>query len=260
MNVFELQAWLREFGDKSLIVDGIAGPKTTEACKRLLERHQQMVYKDPMLAAEQLIMKVVGGLIVGPIDGIPGPATEKARKHWLRGPWRNHMNQALPGDERMPKVLQTWPKYSELTEFFGEPGTNLVTIAMPYPLRPAWELNTQVHKITCNKGVAESLVRVHQQILADYGYLGIEKLHLDIWGGCYAARPMRGSTKLSTHAWAIAWDTDPIRNALTWGRDRASLAGPEYEKFWDAWTDEGWTSLGKARNYDWMHTQACQIG
>ena len=260
MNVFELQAWLRAFGDKSLIVDGIAGPKTLEACVLMLQRNHQIVFKDPLVAMEQLIMKIVAGLIVGPIDGIPGPATEKARKHWLRGPWRNHVLQWLPGDQRMPEVLKRWPKYSELSEFFGEPGANLVTIAVPFPLRPSWALNTQVFKITCNKGVAESLVTVQRQILADYGQLGIEQLHLDIWGGCYAARTMRGSTKLSTHAWGIAWDTDPIRNALTWGRDRAELADQKYDKFWAAWTAEGWTSLGKARNFDWMHTQACVLG
>lgn len=259
MNNFELQAWLNEFG-ADLVVDGDAGPKTSQAAEAFMTRHGHNPRGSLLVAVEQLIMKIVGGLAVGPIDGVVGPATEKARVHWQRGPWRNTVLNALHGDERMPATLERWPVYSKLRDFFGEPGQNLTTISLPFPLQLAWSPKTQVHRVQCHKLVAESLVRVQQQILADYSYAGIVKLNLHMWGGCYNARPMRGSTKLSTHAWGIAWDTDPVRNALKMNRSQASLARPEYEKFWNAWTSEGWLSLGKARDFDWMHTQACRLG
>jgi hypothetical protein len=260
MNTFEVQAWLRSFGEKDLMVDGVPGPRTSAAAKRILAQGGVTDYADPILAAEQLIMKHVGGLATGPVDGILGPATEKARIHWVRGPWRNGLMDTLPGDFRMPQELKRWPKYSNLVEFFGEPGQNLVTVSVPFPLRPSWDPHKEVHRVTCHKLVADSLIRVQKDILRAYGYDGVKRLHLDIWGGCYSARPMRGSGKLSTHAWGIAWDTDPLRNALRWDKKKAQLARPEYEEFWAAWTKEGWLSLGKARDFDWMHTQACQLG
>jgi len=31
------------------------------------------------------------------------------------------------------------------------------------------------------------------------------------------------------------------------------------EAFWKAWEEEGWLSLGRSRNFDWMHVQACRL-
>ena len=70
---------------------------------------------------------------------------------------------------------------------------------------------------------------------------------------------MRGGTRLSTHAWGIAIDWDPERNQLKWGRDRAAFADAAYEPWWQAWESEGWVSLGRERNFDWMHVQAARL-
>ena len=259
MNSYEIQMWAREFGAE-LKVDGIIGPITLAAIGQILDKAGHTRRRDSVVAFEQFVMREVGGLATGPIDGIVGPATRKARTHWTRGPWRNGLLDSAPGDERMPKALNRWPKYSELTEFYGEPGQNLVMVSLPFPLRPSWALHQTVYRTRVHAKVADSIVRVQRSILSAYGMPAIRKLHLDIWGGCYSPRPMRGSTRLSTHAWGIAWDTDPLRNALRWDRERAHLARPEYAAFWKAWTDEGWVSLGKARDFDWMHTQACRLG
>ena len=40
---------------------------------------------------------------------------------------------------------------------------------------------------------------------------------------------------------------------------RPRLAQPDGETFWKLWEDEGWVSLGRARNYDWMHVQAARL-
>lgn len=259
MNVFEIQIWLKELSGKNVVADGIYGPKTEATIKAVLEKNGVTKYADAKIAIEQLILRKIGGLAVGLIDGIAGPALAAARTHWARGPWRNAILRPQAADSRMPQALKRWPTYDKLHEFYGEPGTGLTLLNLPFPLRLAWDPTQQVTKVTCHKLVADSLLAVQRNLLEAYGFVQIQKLRIDMFGGCYAARPMRGSTKLSTHAWGIAWDTDPVMNPLAWDRSKAKLAGPEYEKFWKAWTDEGWLSLGKARDFDWMHTQACQL-
>jgi hypothetical protein len=61
------------------------------------------------------------------------------------------------------------------------------------------------------------------------------------------------------HSWGIAIDFDPMRNQLKWGRDKARLAKPDAKKFWQAWERQGWVSLGRRKNYDWMHVQAAEL-
>ena len=90
----------------------------------------------------------------------------------------------------------------------------------------------------------------------DYAFQEIQRLRLDLWGGCLNVRTMRGGTRYSLHSWGIAVDYDPERNRLKWGRDRAAFAQPEYDPWWRLWEEEGWVSLGRHRNFDWMHIQA----
>ena len=70
---------------------------------------------------------------------------------------------------------------------------------------------------------------------------------------------MRGAKTWSMHAYGIAVDLDPERNQLKWGRDKAVFARPEYVPFWNIVESEGATSLGRARNYDWMHFQFANL-
>jgi hypothetical protein len=65
---------------------------------------------------------------------------------------------------------------------------------------------------------------------------------------------MRGGNAWSMHSWGIAFDFDPDRNQLKWGRDKAAFGRPEYGKWFELW-EEGAISLGRARNFDWMQTQ-----
>jgi hypothetical protein len=67
---------------------------------------------------------------------------------------------------------------------------------------------------------------------------------------------MRGGSSWSVHSFGAAIDFLPDENQLKWGKDKASLARPEYEAFWEIWENEGWMSLGRRKNYDWMHVQA----
>ncbi len=93
-----------------------------------------------------------------------------------------------------------------------------------------------------------------------YGEAEIARLRLDVYGGCYNPRKKRGGSTWSTHAWAVALDFDPANNRLRWGRDKASFARPDYDAWWNIWENEGWVSLGRVKNFDWMHVQAVKSG
>ena len=98
------------------------------------------------------------------------------------------------------------------------------------------------------------------KVLELYGIEEIQRLGLDVWSGCVNVRKMRGGTEWSMHSWGIAVDYDDTNNQLKWGRDKARFARPEYDKWWQCWEKEGWESLGRKKNYDWMHVQAAKIG
>jgi len=199
-------------------------------------------------------------LEVGAIDGFWGPQTDYAvgalghlMEHGvLPHPWRD--------DSPLDVNPNNWPGRAEadLIAFYGEPGANQVTLELPYPHRIAWNLRQTVTRYTCHAKVHDSVQRVLQGVLDNYGMDRIRELRLDLWGGCLNVRKERGGTQWSTHSWGTALDYDPDHNQLTWGRDRAFFAGPEYDVWWRLWEEEGWTSLGRTKNYDWMHVQAAK--
>lgn len=260
----EQQYHLARLGFYTGNVDGIEGPRTRQARSDFLAQHGlNFAASNPRtnLAAEQLIMKTIGKLDPGPIDGLEGAKTKQAREQWYATHWRDHINVEDKGDDRLPEPVKTiWPVQSQVRAFFGEPGQNLETFSVPYSLRLSWDLKTHVSRITAHKKVKESTLRVLERVKAEYGMSEIQRLRLDVYGGTYNNRAMRGGNALSMHAYGIAHDFDPERNQLNWGRDRAVFAKPEYDAWWKAWTDEGWLSLGKARNFDWMHVQAARLG
>ena len=262
MTTFELQFWMFKLGAQINPIDGKWGPQTAGEARVLLARYKAQVHQRGSLqvAVEQLVMKIVGGLAVGPVDGLVGPVTEKARTHWTRGKWRDGLETQLDGDARFPAAVQnTWPTEDKMEEFYGAPGTNQVMLILPFPMVLAWERGTEITRFSINKKCHDSALRVYNRVLSDYGIEGIRSLGFDIFGGCLNVRPKRGGSSLSTHAFGAAIDTDPARNSLRSNKQNATLANPVCDKFWQAWTDEGWLSLGKARDFDWMHVQAVRF-
>lgn len=131
----------------------------------------------------------------------------------------------------------------------------LTTIELPFPLRIAWDKKTSVKKISCHKDIAEPLKMVFADILKLYGYDKIKELGIDLFGGCFNFRQMRGGTNYSVHAWGLAIDLDPERNQLKETSRTARFARPEYKPMIDIFYNHGFISLGKEKNYDWMHFQ-----
>lgn len=137
---------------------------------------------------------------------------------------------------------------------YGKPGpANLVMIDLPYPMRIAWDKAHTTSRMQCHKLVAPNFKAVFQDILAAYGLPKIQELGIDLYGGCYNFRQMRGGSDWSRHSWGIAIDLDPERNQLKETSKTARFAKPEYKPMIDAFYKHGFKGLGPEKNYDWMH-------
>jgi hypothetical protein len=151
------------------------------------------------------------------------------------------------------------PTKNQLSEKYGKANKTgkgyLVWIDLPYPMRIAWSRNKKIKRFQCHKLIATRLLNVFNELLAHYGYDTIVELGIDLYGGCFNYRLMRGGTELSTHSWAIAIDLDPDRNLLHESAKTARFARPEYKMMIDIFYQNGFINLGVEKNYDYMHFQ-----
>ena len=257
----DFQTELQTRGFYKGAIDGIEGPNTRNAMIAFLKSRSLEV--DPSAlksvsvqirrnSAVQLIFKDLG-FYSGTIDGRVGPEMRFATEQWQNRQRQTH----LPA--RPAPVNNRWPTRNQREAFYGRPGTGHTLLNIPYPMRIAWDTKQTVNRVTVHSKCADSLDRILKEILQVYGYDEIRKLGIDLFGGIYNNRPVRGGSALSDHAYAAAIDLDPERNQLRWGADRAVFARPVYNKMFDAFEREGWVSLGRERNFDWMHISAVSI-
>jgi hypothetical protein len=129
----------------------------------------------------------------------------------------------------------------------------LATVILPYPMKLAWDLKVEVNRIRCHKLIAANIESVFKQLLDAYGLAQIQELGIDLYGGCFNYRRMRGGSAWSKHSWGIAIDLDPARNKLKETSKTARFARPEYKQMIDIFYNNGFVSLGVEKNYDWMH-------
>lgn len=249
--------------------DGVHGPKTEAAITRHLKKRDPSELpadwagwsKTRKMVAFLQLRAGDEGIDAGPVDGLWGPSTRFGYNslRFLREhgepphPWRDD-------PQPPPTNPNNWPVETDaaLRAFYGPVATHLTRIELPYEHKLAWDKSTKIRSFSCHEKVHDSMKRVLERVLDHYGLEQIRDLRLDLWGGCFNKRQKRGGTSWSTHAWAIAVDYDPERNRLNWNRTQASLAKPDYDAWWRFWEEEGWVSLGRARNFDWMHIQAAR--
>jgi hypothetical protein len=129
----------------------------------------------------------------------------------------------------------------------------LTSIFLPYPMRIAWDTDTKVKTIRCHKLLTSNFSNVFAELLEYYGYEKLVELGIDLYGGCFNYRKMRGGSDWSRHSFGIAIDLDPSRNLLEEHSTTARFARPEYKPMIDAFYNNGFISLGVEKNYDWMH-------
>ncbi|MDA4848473.1 glycosyl hydrolase 108 family protein [Hoeflea poritis] len=284
----ELQAALVTWGDYTGEIDGLFGPMSLAAADRALQRNSAIVSGNwhtwsnarKKIAIGQLVCRDLG-IDVGRIDGLFGPLTEAAFVAFNRilrnmppDKWRDELERGgdTPAFEPVLTEMNTWPRRDELVNFFGKECTpndhsegcgrgtvKLKRLELPFPMRIAWDLNTTISGFSIHEMVHDSAARVLDKVYQHYDDDGVEELGINLFGGCYNCRKIRGGSRCSTHAWGIAIDFDPARNRLKWDHRLARLAKPDAVKFWELWEAEGWVSLGRARDYDWMHVQAARL-
>ena len=142
---------------------------------------------------------------------------------------------------------------------FGKPTVDgklyLKTAIIPFPLRIAWDKEHTTTHITCHKDIVGPLQDVFSDILKVYGYEKIKELGIDLFGGCFNFRKMRGGDDWSVHSWGLAIDLDPERNQLKETSKTARFARPEYKAMIGIFYKHGFVNLGTEKNYDWMHFQ-----
>lgn len=218
------------------------------------------------------------GFPVGPIDGVIGDKTTAAIKAFqsrngilpsgkadeatiaaLRSTSAGPVVRPIGEDQPAPTIKSVWPRQADVSAFYGAVGTSQTSIAIPFDMWLAWDKSVRVRKMTLHTKVAASAERVLQAVAGLYSAQERKTIGLDLFGGSLNVRKMRGGSAWSMHSWGIAIDFDPERNQLKWGRDKARLAQSDAVPFWLEWEKEGWLSLGRARNFDWMHVQAARL-
>ena len=257
-------------------IDGKIGPQTREAINTLLSKNKIDTTKwstaKKLLAAEQLFYQSEK-IDIGKIDGIEGPMMRHARDVFnasLVTTWRDRFEQmnkvtpVIPIKPIIPKFntlisASHWPRQSDCAKFYGGVGKNQVTCELPFTMVLAWDTKQKVNSYSCHKLVKEPMERIWNRTLEHYGYDKIVDLRLHYFGGCLNVRKMRGGSAWSMHSWGIAVDIDPDRNSLHMNAKQATLSKPAYDKFWQFVYDEGAISLGKERNFDWMHLQFARL-
>lgn len=151
------------------------------------------------------------------------------------------------------------PTTDQLTAKYGKANPTgkgyLVWIDLPYPMRIAWDRKKKIKRFQCHRLVAKRLLNVFNELLAHYGYDTLVGLGIDLYGGCFNYREMRGGTQLSTHAFAISLDLDPDRNLLHENHKTARFARPEYKPMINIFYKNKFINLGIERDFDWMHFQ-----
>ncbi|MBV1911747.1 MAG: hypothetical protein KUG78_20815 [Kangiellaceae bacterium] len=256
-----VQQQLNNKGLNAGAVDGDAGNKTMTALAKIPEIPKSWSKRRKLTGFIQLLA-IENNIEVGELDGYMGQQTEHAYELLQR-----KLVEKFPQYFWRPEELSNvnpnqWPSQQtnkELERFYGKVGENQTRIQLPYSHKLAWKTSTKVNSFLCHEKVHDSLLRVLTNVYQHYGDQQIKALRLDLWGGCLNVRRMRGGSRYSTHSWGIALDYDPSHNKLKWGRDKASFADPAYDSWWRFWEEEGWVSLGRTRNFDWMHIQAARL-
>lgn len=151
---------------------------------------------------------------------------------------------------------------AQATVRFGTPGEGkgaeqrLVYFPAPYPLR-LYERGAplNVKRIRCHELVADWMEAALRLALNTYGQKRIVELGLDVYGGCYVPRRIRGGRSWSKHAFGIASDWLQQENGLKTPFAEATFSRPEYKDWLDCWRCSGFANLGQLEGFerDAMH-------
>jgi len=118
---------------------------------------------------------------------------------------------------------------------------------LPFPMALSWDKTRSVTQMTCHRSMAGVFADVFTRIQER----GLES-EIEAFGGCFAFRPQRTGTKLSTHCWGIAIDLNPQTN-------QQGTAGDMDAGLIEIFRNTGfeWGGDWEGRTRDPMHFQFC---
>lgn len=255
----QLQHFLKKEHRYDGAIDGILGRKSIHGAMGFLQEYGLSMTSS--WSPERVFIAIAQVLFTdlklspGTVDGLMGPNTDRALEAY-----QNLMvGSCATHEEREAQTNTTWPTYSRMERFYGPVGQNIERFKLPYTMRLAWDQETTVNKMSLHRLCGESAIGVMEDARDHYGIDGIRELRLDQFGGSLNVRKMRGGNDWSVHSWAAAIDFDPMRNQFRWNHTRATLDESVYDFWWALWEKQGWVSLGRERNFDWMHVQAVRL-
>jgi hypothetical protein len=83
----------------------------------------------------------------------------------------------------------------------------LARASLPFPLHLSWDPSRTVTQMTCHRRMTD----VFSSVFGSIQERGLQD-GITSYGGCFAFRPQRTGSKLSTHSWGIAIDLNPESN------------------------------------------------
>ncbi|MEM9898998.1 MAG: M15 family metallopeptidase [Pseudomonadota bacterium] len=273
-----IQHGLKELGLYAGAIDGILGNVSLAAANaylmaqnaRLPDDHQAWSKKRKFVACLQ-ILSDDAGFDPGPIDGWLGTNTRNASTLYIRaidGLDIFNVVDAVPIDVNP----NNWPsdKAGDLNAFYGTPRKDdecgaithrIKKVKSPWRMPLDWNMGQSRTFFKVHELVAPSLERILANIESSYSHAEVERLGLNRFSGDYVCRRITGGSRMSTHAYGIAIDFYGSKNRLrqtTHDTPPPTLAHADCQAFWEAFENEGWYSLGRSQNYDWMHVQAAK--
>lgn len=168
--------------------------------------------------------------------------------------------------------MPNWPAQSAVEQFYGrnirirkgvagpDPDwekANLVLVPIPWKAVASWDRAISMKNIRIHRKCAESLALVLDEIRKRFenSQKAIDVAGMNLIGGGYNWRQMRGKSILSMHAYGCAVDFDPDRNGL--GDPTPAMDLRVVDVFETAeWT---WGGRWSPRNRDGMHFQAANV-
>lgn len=164
-----------------------------------------------------------------------------------------------PPDEIITSSVFQAPLYKDIRSFYGDAvadASNQVVFVSPIDLRIAWNINHFVGNFLCHAKVAESLYNILVDLKYTYGPQELDKLGINVFGGCYNYQRVRNGNRFCTHSWGIALSLNPQKNRYEDDSTKALFAKPEYKKLIDTFYKYGWYNEGVELNKNYGHFQA----
>lgn len=270
MNHLDVQRLMSAAGYYRSGLDGVIGRAHRTAVDKILANnasllsagHERWTADRRSVAAGQVILDRAG-FEPGNIDGYTGHNTTEAMAAYdfekLHGQ-REVVERVAIADRFAARINRpSFPHQRDVARFYGSPGPSveqkLVRVTPPFRTVLAWAPQTRLSSIRIHEKCTDSLDGILQDVYRTYGDR-IPELGLDLFGGSYNHRKMRGGSSWSMHAYGCAIDWHPQPNGLRTPCPQALFCRPEYRDMLDIYEAHGWTCAIRAWGKDAMHFQA----